>query len=593
MIKPTSTTTAALLLASTNVVNADLPVHCIRPQVLGHWKFHLGKRSPHRTTCGHATPDIDSRQPDVHNFLKDSDVQETVAVELQDPNSAIVNGKDGSKWSMIYDEGITVSSDELEFFSFSHFQKPGKPQVHGKKMFRSFCGQSEIGWFRDVKTNEFGCYRAEKADQNEKGVAFYHLSLLEEENKTTGAVSLAAKQKRSFLATGSSERVKSAEVASTALVSSTSLQFLEKIDHAKEVSNINKAQSGWTAAVYSDAFMHEKMGQLQKRARRKPISAMSMGNSAQGSAARERLPPSFKKSKHKATKAVSVAVAKDSKNTKTEDAHDNADDLPKKFAWDDVDGENYLEPILDQADCGSCYAVSSVHMLSARYRVHKKDPSLEGFSINFPLYCSDLNQGCQGGYPSLVSMWSSHVGLIPKSCAGDYFTSDTATCKQTLTEHVSKAEFKSCVEQAEKDKKVAQVAKWSYIGGYYGACSVGKMMADLYKYGPLAVALEPAMDFMYYRSGVYKSSPVKTAQPWVKVDHAVLLIGWGEDDATKTPYWTIQNSWGTSWGENGNIRIVRGENESGVEFQAVAAYLQDGKAAPVLDYAKGVLKEEL
>lgn len=55
------------------------------------------------------------------------------------------------------------------------------------------------------------------------------------------------------------------------------------------------------------------------------------------------------------------------------------------------------------------------------------------------------------------------------------------------------------------------------------------MMQDLYKYGPLAVALEPGMDFMYYRSGVYKSSPIKTKQMWVKVDHAVLLIGWGED----------------------------------------------------------------
>ena len=67
--------------------------------------------------------------------------------------------------------------------------------------------------------------------------------------------------------------------------------------------------------------------------------------------------------------------------------------------------------------------VSGIHMLSARYRIHKKDPKIEGFSINFPLYCSDLNQGCNGGFPSLISMWSSHVGLVPKSCTGEYLNS--------------------------------------------------------------------------------------------------------------------------------------------------------------------------
>ena len=59
------------------------------------------------------------------------------------------------------------------------------------------------------------------------------------------------------------------------------------------------------------------------------------------------------------------------------------------------------------------------------------------------------------------------------------------------------------------------------------------------------------------------------------------------------PYWTIQNSWGKEWGEGGNIRVIRGENESGVEFQAVSAELGDGRAEKILSYVKGIMEEEV
>ena len=67
----------------------------------------------------------------------------------------------------------------------------------------------------------------------------------------------------------------------------------------------------------------------------------------------------------------------------------------------------------------------------------------------------------------------------------------------------------------------------------------------------------------------------RTFQLRYKVDHAVLVVGWGVDKSGKEPkkYWLVQNSWGPDWGEDGYIRVARGENESGIEFQALQAHV--------------------
>lgn len=46
-------------------------------------------------------------------------------------------------------------------------------------------------------------------------------------------------------------------------------------------------------------------------------------------------------------------------------------------------------------------------------------------------------------------------------------------------------------------------------------------------------------------------------------DHAVKVIGWGQDDGID--YWLCANTWGTSWGMGGKFKILRGKNECGIE----------------------------
>jgi len=236
--------------------------------------------------------------------------------------------------------------------------------------------------------------------------------------------------------------------------------------------------------------------------------------------------------------------------------------LPKSLDWSNVNGVNYLEPVMDQSDCGSCYAASSVRMLTARHKIRINDTTALPWSINFPLQCSEYNQGCKGGYGFLLSKWSEDVGLLPATC----MRYDTAgTCKL------------ECDLKTLQGKRY-RAANHRYVGSYYGRANEQLIKEELVSNGPLAIGIEPDEDFMYYADGIYKAAiPVNhtvPAQPavggaeWQQVDHGVLLVGYGEENGEK--YWRVQNSWGPDWGEDGFFRILRGVDEAAIESMAEA-----------------------
>lgn len=68
----------------------------------------------------------------------------------------------------------------------------------------------------------------------------------------------------------------------------------------------------------------------------------------------------------------------------------------------------------------------------------------------------------------------------------------------------------------------------------------------LYTKGVLSSCID-AKKIMMYVSGVLTDTSMATQSP--VCNHGISLVGYGVDNDTGIPYYTVKNSWGTSWGE--------------------------------------------
>lgn len=236
----------------------------------------------------------------------------------------------------------------------------------------------------------------------------------------------------------------------------------------------------------------------------------------------------------------------------TSSVYTPAIDLPKSFDWRDKDGVDYVPPVRSQGGCGSCYAFATTAMLQSRFMIKSGGRVNKRLSPQSVVSCSEYAQGCEGGFPYLIAKHGEDFGFVEEDCY-PYTGFESTGCS---------VDTSNCTWY--------WASNYKYIGGFYGACNEADMLKELVANGPITIGYNVEGDFTAYQSGIYQRTEVQDqVNEWVPVNHAVLVVGYGEENGVK--YWSVQNSWGKNWGEDGYFRIIRGVNELNFESIAVSA----------------------
>jgi len=497
-------------------VSADLPVHCPHHQQPGAWEFSMSKgnqnkdvkcsKGAHGQMCFYGSC-FNNKVIGEASFK----VEKKMKVSLANPNVALATDSDGKKhkgtWTNVYDEGFEVKVASKKFFAFSKF-------ANGK----SECKQTWPGWHRDAKNPDkasWGCYTGAKTGNK---LLDEHREMLTQEEYDTH-ISLI--QEVETLSPPLSEK---------AYGEPTAAQGRKYLPEHDLVNRINAKATTWKAKVYPE-FEQLTAGEFNQRAGFRPAKG-----------ARIRSLPKDE---------VLLQIAEETKG------------LPSNFDWRNKDGQNYVDPVINQA-CGSCYAVSSTSMINSRIRIMTKNRVKPTLPYQQILSCDRYNQGCAGGYPYLVEKHTQDFGLTQSG--------KCASSKEAL----ELGEGKDSGEEA-----YVRVKHYSYIGGYYGGTTTAQMMKEVYNNGPIVVGVNGGYELMHYSEGLFietgegenteeaKAMGKGIRNDFETVDHAVMVVGWGEEKGKK--HWIIKNSFGAGWGEKGYFRIPLGGDADGITSLTSAA----------------------
>uniref|UniRef100_H3GJ18 Peptidase C1A papain C-terminal domain-containing protein n=1 Tax=Phytophthora ramorum TaxID=164328 RepID=H3GJ18_PHYRM len=251
--------------------------------------------------------------------------------------------------------------------------------------------------------------------------------------------------------------------------------------------------------------------------------------------------------------------------------------------WCDTDnsiGYTVCSPVKSQKSCGSCWSFVAADAIETAVVIAENSSGAVSLSPQQFLTCSTLqttqtfdycwasdsgvdgaswmqsqirwesqNDGCNGGmtHGAFLDAAQNGWGLVTELTM-PYDDSSSGTSSATN-------DSSACTVSA--DEAAASITGWEQIVGV--DCSASSnctmLLRSALEKQPIAVAITSNGGFGEYAGGFYSCPNDGEIASKNDLNHALLLVGYGTDTSVGD-YWILKNSYGSSWGAGGYMKLV-------------------------------------
>lgn len=192
-----------------------------------------------------------------------------------------------------------------------------------------------------------------------------------------------------------------------------------------------------------------------------------------------------------------------------------------------IEWRHVFQPIQNQGSCGSCWAFAATATVEA-YKSIKGEDEVK-LSEQQLVDWVDQCEGCNGGLAITAFDYLKSNNFC--TLASYPYTAKNGECKTQCTS--VKGTNGSILLDSDEEKILTELDN-----------------------GPIAVSVD-ASSWKTYTGGVISDGCGQNT------NHAVVIVAFTNAGCFSS--WTIRNSWGSSWGDNGHIHIKYGKNLCNIE----------------------------